>query len=317
MSTTNNNTGTSDTSTTTNSAPDPNDHGDIQATPDQQEQFRAAYEALADERAALPPDRIIRINADVPTAVSVVLGHEPQIQQLAEQGKGLPGFDATVFEKMERYAQALAYAQMLYNVASTPVENVPELAAEAVKARDRFGADAEALAVRGMLDGSKLQELRGGPGYKNIAYDLGSLVALLRANWSKVAAKTAVTEMELKHAQVLTEQLVMAIAAREQQEAAISAASDERSRAFTLFAHAYDQVRRAASFLHWGENIEDIVPSFYNGRAGTKKSKDTTADTAPAQGTPPSPTTTPATAMPTNGIKAPMPGMPGTTPFAS
>ncbi len=277
----------------------------------QAEQFQLAYEQLAAERAALTEDRVERINVDIPKTVNTVFGFLPQIQALSKEVKGLAGFDAERFDKIERYTQALAFSQMLLNAASEPIEYVPEVAAQVAAARERLLADAQALSTRGFLDGSRLKELKGGPGYKNIAYDVGTLVAMMRAVWPKIAGKTAVSEDELKSAQMLAEKLLRGVAAREQQELDITAAGEQRARAFTLLAQAYDDARRAATFLRWGQDIEQIVPSFYNGRGTSKKHPD-----QPVGPTPPSP------AAPTNGNGAdaapkPAPGMPGASPYVS
>lgn len=290
----------------------------IDPTTEQAERFQVAYEQLAEERAALSEADMERINVDVPNTVNIVFGHLPQIRALADEVKELPSFDVAMFEKLESYTKALAYAQMLYNAASKPIEHVPEMAAVVTGIRDRLVADVSALAMRGLMDGSRLADLKGGPGYKNIAYDVGTLVAMLRSAWPKIAGKTALTEDELKRAQVHTEGLVLAIAAREQQEIDVSAAADQRQRAFTLLAKAYDQVRRAASFLRWGESIDEIAPSFYNGRTSKRRS-DEPEVVAPAP-TPAAPTT------PTNGngssttVSAPSGGngvgLPGASPYA-
>ncbi len=105
----------------------------------------------------------------------------------------------------------------------------------------------------------------------------------------------------------------MSVAAREQRDAAKNAAADQRERAFTLFANAYDQVHRAATYLHWGESIDHIAPSIYTGAAAHKAA---TAATAPADTKAgDKPAASPAT--PGNGAAQPTPGMPGTSPFTA
>lgn len=293
-----------------------NDHAEVQASAEQAGKFRAAYESLAAERAALPEDGLVHINVDIPTAVNTALGNFPVIQKFAAEAKGLPGFDMNTIEKLDVYAEGLAFAQMLYNAASKPVPVVPDLADEVAKERQKLLASAEALAARGYLDATRLRDLKGGPGYKNIAYDVGTLVAMMRAAWPQIEGKTAVTQDELTNAQVLTEKLLLSLAAREQQNAASTAAADERSRAFTLFSNAYDQVRRAATYLHWGESIDDIAPSFYNGRAAGGGHTATAAAPPDAPATAAAPAAAAAPAKPADGAAA-QPGMPGASPFAN
>jgi hypothetical protein len=52
----------------------------------------------------------------------------------------------------------------------------------------------------------------------------------------------------------------------------------QRQRNFTLFANAYDQVRRAISYLQWDDDdLEKVAPSLYGGRIVQRK-----GDTPPA-----------------------------------
>ncbi|WP_438004954.1 hypothetical protein [Sorangium sp. So ce321] len=74
--------------------------------------------------------------------------------------------------------------------------------------------------------------------------------------------------------------------------------------------HAYDQTRRAVSYLRWNEgDAETIAPSLYKGRGGRAASSSDTAaepeEAAPAAGATPAaappgagPQATPAAALP-------------------
>jgi hypothetical protein len=297
---------------TSNDATSTNANPATATSQEQTGQFRAAYESMAGERDALTEDKVLRINVDIPTAVNTVLGNLPAIEALEKEAKALPEFDIGSFSKLGTYAKALSYSQMLYVAASEPVQDVPVLAEQLAGERAKLLASAEALAARGFIDGSRLGDLKGGPGYKNIAYDVGTLVAMLRAAWPKVQDKTAVTQDELTNAQAQTETLLLAIAGREQQHVDTAAAGEQRSRAFTLLANAYDQVRRAVTFLRWGQSVDDIAPSIYS--HARKASPDTTAaatDTAAA-----APVAAKPAAEPGNGGAQPAPGMPGTSPYA-
>jgi hypothetical protein len=132
-------------------------------------------------------------------------------------------------------------------------------------------SDATALAKRGVLDAQKLRELKGGPGYKNIAFDLLTLVAMFRDKWSVLEGKTLIQPKELKDAQMLADRLISAVGEREQTPAqAIEA--ERRQRAFSLFVKAYDQARRAISYLRWEQgDVDSIAPSLYSGRGNVKR----------------------------------------------
>jgi hypothetical protein len=66
-----------------------------------------------------------------------------------------------------------------------------------VEKRDLFAADCTALAARQLIDAQRLKELKGTVGYKNQAFDLLTLIALMRENWQKIQGKAAVTLEEL------------------------------------------------------------------------------------------------------------------------
>ncbi|HEX4334524.1 MAG TPA: hypothetical protein VH062_01350 [Polyangiaceae bacterium] len=55
----------------------------------------------------------------------------------------------------------------------------------------------------------------------------------------------------------------------------VAASSDLRTRAFTLFVNAYDQVRRAVSYLRWDDDdAGTVAPSLYVRRGNGKKKPD-------------------------------------------
>ncbi len=274
--------------------------------------YRDAYERLEAERAALSPAELLAVNLDVATAVTAVIGTFPFLASLRPEIQATYAkFDWKSFDNLESYAYALYYAQTVYLTASTPVATLPELAARAMKLRELFLPDAKALANRGMLDGRLLDEVKGGPGYRNTAMDLAVLVRMFRASWSTVSTKTAVTLHELGEAEQMVEQLTNAVGERLQAPVAVAAAADSRQRAFTLLVKAYEEARRVTTHLRWHQNDADrFVPSLYAGRGGRGKS-------TPAEGTPqpaPSPSVPVTHAAPIPPVE---PGMPGGSPFAN
>jgi hypothetical protein len=198
--------------------------------------------------------------------------------------------------------------------------------------------DAVALAGRGLISGDRIGDFKANVGYKNVTYDLVGLASLLKQNWGKIAGKTAIQASELDAAEALAGQLISALSARDQMPVLIASAAVQRQRNFTLFAQAYDQVRRAISYLRWdNEDLERIAPSLYGGRIVNKKTGDDTQPGAtPAAGTtngaaasgsttvPPTTATHPApvAVTPPNAVspaaKAAAPaaaGLPGAFPF--
>jgi hypothetical protein len=172
-----------------------------------------------------------------------------------------------------------------------------------------------------------------------------ALASILRDNWDKVSTKTAITLADLDQAELIGDQLVNAVGLREETPASVAEISLQRQRNFTLFLKAYDEVRRAISFLRWKEDdVERIAPSLYSGR-GNSNARKKIGDTQPgtdqpvphppsvpsAFGTPAAGTHPTGTALPTlagtsaaapaaaTGTAAPATavGLPGSTPFVS
>jgi hypothetical protein len=282
--------------------------------------FRDAYQRYLDEFRALPNSEISQVNLDVPTAVTSTLGALAEIRALRPQiASEIPSFDLVRFDKLEGYTLALGHAHALYLAASEPTESLEELSKTAAGTRELLSSDAAALAQRGFIDGVKLRALKGPIGYRNLAFDLFTLAALLRDNWAKVAGKTAVQLSELDAAETLADRLLTAVGNREQGPAIVAETSDIRQRAFTLFVKAYDDVRRAVSFLRWHDDDADtIAPSLYAGRGNGRRK-------APAQ---PAPTPVPAAVSgnaPAAAAKEPAAadaaphalGLPGSSPYTT
>jgi hypothetical protein len=264
--------------------------------------FRDAYERLIDEIRKVSDDDLVTINIDVPTAVTTVLGTLPEVRSLRAQiVTEIPNFDIERFDKLEAYTLALGHAHALYLAASTPSESLDELSQRVADSRELLLSDATALAQRGFVSGQRLRELKGPNGYRNVAFDLFMLVALLRESWDKIVGKTAIQPIELDQAEVLADRLLTAVAAREQAPAVVADTAENRQRAFSLFVESYDHARRAVSFLRWKhDDVDQIAPSLYAGRGNRRKVE-------------PQPTAAPSTA-PTAGTAgtAAVPGAPNT-----
>jgi hypothetical protein len=278
-------------------------------------QFHAAYVATAADRAALAPSDLLPVNLDVQVAVTTVLGAMPKANTLrADVAAKLPAEILSHFDKAETYARALAYANTVHLAASEPTEVLPELAERAMKFRELLLTDAKALAHRGLIDGKPLGELKGAPGYMNIASDLGVLVRMLRERWTTIASKCAIQSSEIDEAEQIYEQITVAYAERNRQSLESADAAEDRQRAFTLLLTSYDQVRRAAAFVRWDtDDQEKFAPSLWTGRGGRGRQSD-----LPRKPEVPAPTaaaSAPVQAVPEATPTAPM-GLPGSSPFA-
>jgi hypothetical protein len=274
--------------------------------------FLAAFQKLEQEIRALPEKDLVAVNLDVSAAVATVLGAVPEILTLRAEMAKLDGVDVKKIDKLRDFALALGHAHGAYRAALGPSDPVAKLGEDALGLRDQLYTDAAGLAKRGLLDVGRVSKLKSGLGYKNLAFDVVGLVQLFRERAKELAGKTPVTEQELKQAEELAEKLVEAVGLREQSPTGLTAATLLRQQAFTLFSSAYDEARRAISFLRWNHgDVDQIAPSLFAGRGGRKPVD--VAPSEPAVPSPPAPagTTAPVATAPTAAV-----GLPGATPFA-
>ncbi len=249
-----------------------------------------AYERVKGELAALAPDALLQVNLDVQVAVSTVLGALPELRGLRERmEQELPAFDLERFDKLEDYAQALAFAQAKFQFASRPAGDLDVVAREALKLRAKLVANAQALALSGLFDANRLEQLKGAKGYKNIAQDLQALSAALRENWGDIYGKSPLTADDVQMASRVALRLTRLVGLREQGPALLAAAQELRLRAFTLLFQTYDEARAAVGYLRRREHDADsIAASLYPGKARRRAVEEQPPATPPApQPTPP------------------------------
>jgi hypothetical protein len=152
------------------------------------------------------------------------------------------------------------------------VDGLAELNDEGIKLRSTLQGDITALIARGFIHPDSIKNYTALTGYKNIASDLQIQAQILKDNWSQIEGKCATTLAEVEHALKVAAHLLRLTGLKEQSPAVVANASEQRKRAFTLFRRAYDDARRAIIFLRWHEeDADEIAPSLYAGRTGTKK----------------------------------------------
>jgi hypothetical protein len=250
---------------------------------------RAAYVQIENEFASVAEADFVTINIDIPQAVSLALG---TIDGLAPLRSGiveqLPKHSIASFDKLGTYALAAWYAHLLFLNETAPKNTVKELVEEANPLRANLLRDAEAAAGRGLVQAKTVEEIRSGQGNIDTANDLVALSALFSDNWKTLQGKTAATVKEVARAGELGALLLSALGVREYAPTGPLPAADRRVRAFTLFWRAYDETRRAVSYLRWHEgDADDLAPSLYKGRGG----RSTKADEAAPEAAPePAPT---------------------------
>jgi hypothetical protein len=306
----------------TEASPYPTPATPTDPTTDTTPRIRDAYDRLLDEIKKVSPSEFLPINVDIQAAVTTALGALPNIVALRPRIVAMPEFDIAQFDKLELYIRAAGYAQSLWVLASKPAEPIDDLYQEAVEKRAVLFKDASALAQRNLIDGEKFGDLKGPVGFRNVAFDLLSLSGLLRNSWSAIGGKTALTLDEIDSVQELADRLLTAVGLREQGPAVVAEAASIRQGAFTLFANAYDHARRAVTFLRWTqEDVDEIAPSLYAGRATGKHKDGSEQPTPPAVPTAPSapsgPVVSPVTPPTNGGLAAKSVGLPDSEPFVA
>ncbi len=238
--------------------------------------FQQAYDDTLDEMEAIDDDdSMLPVFTDVASSTVRVFAHLSSIMSLREQLVALPGLDVAQLDKLERYTLAAAQSHMNVNILSTPSKSIQELEAALLKHRANFIAVARVLETNNLLDASTVKSLGSASNYQNLAFDVMTLVGLFRRGWSAINGRSPVTEAMLLEAEDLATRMFVAIGVKGREPETVSAAALTRRRAFTLFARAYDEVRRGITYLRWHE---DDVDSFAPSLSGPRKSRSTEAN---------------------------------------
>jgi len=248
---------------------------------------RDAAFALAEVRAevdAVPESELVPVNVDVPRAVAIVLGAAPHLEALRGRFVAeLPQHPIRYIDNLKKYALAAWYSHLLSLPAPGPENTVKKLLEEAAPLRESLLVAAEALSHRGYFDKERVSEIRSGQGNIDTANDLVALAALFAEHWGTIEQKTAVDWAEVERAATLGPDILVAVGERELPRAGekTSDPTKLRVRAFSLLVKAYDQCRRGAAYLAWGErDLDEIAPSLYSARgAGRRLAEDTHPET--------------------------------------
>lgn len=259
------------------------------ARPSVPEEAAAALAAIEHELTVLSPEALLPINVDIPRAVAVAVGALPHIAaQRPQIVASLPDHPRHSIDKLGTYALAAWYAHLLALPSAKAPGALEALLAEATPLREDLLVAAEALAHKNLLEADTVAEIRSGQGNLDKANDLVALAALFTQRWSHVHGKTTVTVEDIERAAKLGPALLVALGAREQPLAAAPGAmspNEQRARAYTLFVNAYDEARRAISYLRWHEDdVDEIAPSLFASRKPARKARAGEGEAAPSIG---------------------------------
>jgi hypothetical protein len=286
-----------------------------------QPQLRAALDKVKRDLEGLGPEDLVAINIDPLGAVVTGRGAYKKILVYHDQIAALPGFNLDYLDQFDTYARAAHYTQTLLVSPDNSSEPLQELVGESATLRDNLLAEVNLLIKRGLLAENAISSLKGTVGFQNIAADVMMLSNLLRGVWPQISGKTMVTEAELDRAEVLSDLVVYDLGQKEQAPATIAEVAISRQKTFTLFMTAYDQLRRAISYLRWNEgDTDEIAPSLYGGRKRKAPTADVTTQpnaTPQAPVTPQTATATSTTVTTAPAVSAPATGLPGANPFTN
>jgi hypothetical protein len=244
--------------------------------------------------AKLSPDNLAPINVDIPRAVSIAVGAVPHLAKLRGDASKLPDFDINDIDRVGTYALAAWYAHLL-TLPEVTASALAALLEEAKPIRESMLLAAELLAHHGYFDRKAVEAIRAGQGNLDTANDLVTLAALFSSGWSQVENRSPVEWTHVERAAKLGPEILIALGAKNQPDAKSadpSNASERRTRAYTLFVRAYDQCRRAATYLRWNEgDADEIVPSLFANRGGRKPGSEPEEAPEPGPAAPASPQT--------------------------
>jgi hypothetical protein len=233
---------------------------------------------LQPELDALSDGELLRVNLNIPTVVTTVLGVAPRLRELRPAiAQRLPDFDLRRFDKLESYALALSSTHAAHSVTKSSTPKLPALQAEAWTLRAMLRADARALVLRGHVVPKKLRALSKKRGYLNLVNDLGILVNVLREVAPRLEGRWSVSKSEIERAAELSVQIIALVRGRK---------ANARARAFTLLLRAYDDARRAVCYLTWHEGTLDEIAPPLRGAPGKKRVRRTTGETASSHAAP-------------------------------
>jgi len=245
-----------------------------------------AFAALRTEIETISIDELLTINLDVPYAVRCGLVAARNLEPLVPTMRKLPSFDPRPVEALRSYALALLYAHDRAIEPGLDVDSLPALVAEATPLRTVMLRLADLLAHLGFITAERVEAIRSGHGYANLADGLLALGRMFDELWHRIHDNVLVTRSMIDRAVTLAVALQDALAERERAKPNPLMTPTHRryvrAQAFTAFVRVYAQAQRAVAFLRFDEgDATDIVPSLYSSRRRHHESSGAEAEASP------------------------------------
>lgn len=220
------------------------------------------------------PDDLSAYNVNVVEATSVVLGVCDGIMVFRDDCLKLPDFDIANLDKLSDYAKATWLLHMA-NLPDPEPADVEPMIEEVRQLREKLLRWASPLAEEGYLSADAVARLKARTGAKNEASAVVGLVAMFRAAWDSVKDLCPVTEAELDRGAKIAP-AVFIWASRRDNDPTAPAASDANLRlkkAWTRVDRAYDQCRRALTYIRWAHGDVDVIAPSLRSNPGPRQKK--------------------------------------------
>jgi hypothetical protein len=283
-----------------------------------QPRLRKAFEHVKPELAKLRRAELVVLNVDPIAAAATMRTALPRLNALRPSlEKSLSDFDFSNLDKLETYALALIHAHSLFVCAKLPPERLAALATECTTLRAQLLVDVSALAKRGFVKGVRPNALGRSTSYRKLASDILTLAGLISDDWAVIASHCGVTKEELARAEVLADELIQAVGQRDRAPDLIAEATLDRQKVYTLCVRAYDQMRRAVTYLRWERGDEDEIAPPLSGkrRRGSKKGNSAAKMSASSEAAASAVGEPSATAAAEPAVQKVASGLPGADPF--
>lgn len=277
--------------------------------------FREAFKLLKERIRAVPEQDLKSVTVEPVLALQAMHRAMPKLQALKPRlSEIFRKFEPLRVDELPALGNAFAYSTTLLRLAEPEGDGFEALADECGEVRAKYEDYVRAAISAGVIQTSRIDELKGAVGYRSVVHDLMLLAELLHSNWSKLESKCFFTKADVDNAEVLANRLNQAVAERESRPGAYDEANLDRQRAYTLFINAYMELRNQVGFVLKQDGqehlLEEVMPSLHHPRTGTKKR---------AEKPEPAPTPAPAASAgftpPAAASAASRIGMPDSEPF--
>lgn len=241
--------------------------------------LRADFDASQKQREAIEADA--RYSYDLSAGYVLVSSVLPTLRTFEPQlEKALPEFDTKLLQTVEVYGRAALYAQGVdRSTTSNNGDAHAKLVEELESLYGRLYRNADFLSGEGLFSRAVLNNARTGTSVRDRAADLRTLAIEFAENESALSGRTLVTRDVIERAFAVAQAVLDSLAAREALTEAQLAAQRDRQRAGVLFYRAYNEIRRAISWLRWNEGDADkLAPSLHSLNARRSSRGDSSSD---------------------------------------